>query len=238
MDRISKQHRSWNMSRIRSSGTQPERVVQTLLRRMGLRFRVSDRSVPGTPDIVLPQPRVALFVHGCFWHRHRGCKFAYTPKSRTRFWSAKFAQNVQRDAKVRAELRRLGWGSVVVWECQVRDVLSLSSRISAELRRLSMSKGTYCKPLLPILPVSPTPSQARTWLRAVVRAIGPGFHPDTDPSDYLDRTSGTRLFSRREAARLGRGLRAAEAILAGSRCDIYETCARVQQKLLGLPSVP
>lgn len=128
-DRISREHRSWNMSRIRGENTRPERVVRSLLHRMGYRFRLHRRDLPGTPDIVLPKYRTVVFVHGCYWHRHVGCKYAYTPKSRVEFWETKFSQNVKRDVQVRSELETLGWNIVIVWECELRDSEALVERL-------------------------------------------------------------------------------------------------------------
>ena len=122
MDRLTRQHRSWNMSRIRGKDTAPEILVRSALHRMGFRFRLHKRDLPGRPDIVLARYRTAVFVHGCFWHRHPGCTKAYTPKSRIHFWQSKFDQNVERDAAVRDQLEHLGWNVVVVWECEVREV--------------------------------------------------------------------------------------------------------------------
>jgi DNA mismatch endonuclease (patch repair protein) len=118
-DRLSVEERSWNMSRIRSTDTGPERRVRSCLHSMGLRFSLRRRDLPGRPDIVLVKYRVAVFVHGCFWHRHRGCNMAYMPKSRTTFWLAKFQRNVVRDKRVASELRRLGWQVLIVWECRI-----------------------------------------------------------------------------------------------------------------------
>jgi len=133
MDRISKEHRSWNMSRIRSENTKPEKVVRSMLHRMGYRFRLHRRDLPGKPDIVLPKYHTVVFVHGCFWHRHKGCKYAYTPKSRVRFWQTKFHENVDRDRRVCRQLRRLGWQVVVIWECQTVDTVSLAVRLAEQL---------------------------------------------------------------------------------------------------------
>ena len=105
------------MAGIRSKDTRPELLVRSHLHRAGLRFRVHASELPGTPDMVLPKYRVAIFVHGCFWHRHPGCSRAYTPKSNRAFWRRKFEANVMRDAgKVRA-LRKAGWRVLTVWEC-------------------------------------------------------------------------------------------------------------------------
>src|SRR3954465_6124863 len=118
MDRLSREHRSWNMSRIRCANTTPELIVRSILHQLGFRFRKSSaRALPGRPDVVLPKYKTVVLVHGCFWHRHRDCKFAYTPKSRQDFWRSKFETNQKRDLLVTKQLRRLGWRVVVVWEC-------------------------------------------------------------------------------------------------------------------------
>jgi len=129
MDRLSTEQRSWNMSRIRSRNTGPERAVRSLLHRMGYRFRLHRRDLPGCPDIVLPRYRAVVLVHGCFWHRHEHCRFAYTPKSRARFWKEKFRRNVARDNEVREELSSLGWRVLVVWECETGDTDILAERL-------------------------------------------------------------------------------------------------------------
>jgi DNA mismatch endonuclease (patch repair protein) len=128
-DTISKKKRSWNMSRIRSKNTKPELAVRSLLHRMGYRFRLHKRDLPGKPDIVLPKYKTVIFVHGCFWHRHPRCKYAYRPKSRVNFWQNKFKENIGRDRKNQSELKRLGWKSIVVWECEVAKVQQLEKRI-------------------------------------------------------------------------------------------------------------
>ena len=118
VDRLSPEHRSWNMSRIRGRNTQPELAVRSALHRAGYRFRLHRKDLPGRPDIVLPKHRTVVFVHGCFWHRHPGCRFAYTPKSRVAFWQKKFDDNVARDRRNVRALRALGWRVITVWECQ------------------------------------------------------------------------------------------------------------------------
>lgn len=142
MDRLSKQHRSWNMSRIRDRNTKPEVAVRSLLHRMGFRFRLHAKDLPGRPDILLPKYRTALFVHGCFWHRHPRCKFAYHPKSRIDFWTQKFKGNVARDRKTRAALRGLDWNVIVVWECELRDMDALAERLEYELADASVTSDT------------------------------------------------------------------------------------------------
>lgn len=135
VDRLTSEHRSWNMGRIRGSNTAPERVVRSLLHSMGFRFRLHRRNLPGRPDIVLPKWEMVVFVHGCFWHRHKGCRLAYTPKSRVEFWSAKFAGNVERDARAAKQLRKQGWTVVTVWECETAGVSSLRARLKRIFRR-------------------------------------------------------------------------------------------------------
>lgn len=136
-DRLSKSHRSWNMSQIRARDTKPEKIVRSLLHRMGYRFRLHRRDLPGSPDIVLPRHHVVILVHGCFWHRHEGCRFAYTPKSRREFWVAKFKQNLERDRRVRSELEALGWRVEIVWECETRNIDELVARLELLFNRLS-----------------------------------------------------------------------------------------------------
>ena len=135
MDRLSREQRSWNMSRIRGRDTGPERVVRSLLHRMGFRFRLHRADLPGRPDIVLPKYRTVILVHGCFWHRHRGCRYAYVPKSRKDFWTRKFARNVERDKEVRQLLRKAGWKLLVVWECETADPDGLAFRLAGALGR-------------------------------------------------------------------------------------------------------
>ncbi len=133
MDDLTPEKRSWNMSRIRGRDTKPELLVRSLLHRLGYRFRLHCRDLPGTPDIVLPKYRTVIFVHGCFWHRHPGCRYAYTPKSRVEFWKDKFTANVDRDARTRRALEQAGWQVLIVWECELRDMAGLSDRLMSEI---------------------------------------------------------------------------------------------------------
>jgi DNA mismatch endonuclease, patch repair protein len=121
--------RSAMMAQIGQRNTAPEIAVRRILHRLGLRFRLHRRDLPGTPDIVLPGRKIALLVHGCFWHRHAGCRFAYTPKSRVDFWKAKFDRNVARDHDVQQALTDLGWRVHVLWECDTRDLAALERRL-------------------------------------------------------------------------------------------------------------
>lgn len=115
------------MSRIRSKNTSPEKVVRSVLHAQGFRFRFKAKDMPCKPDIVLPKYKTVIFVHGCFWHRHANCKFAYTPKSRVVFWENKFRENLERDARNEASLRQLGWKIVTIWECETKDLDKLSA---------------------------------------------------------------------------------------------------------------
>ena len=132
-DRLTPERRSWLMSRVRSRDTIPERVVRSLVHRLGYRFRLHRRDLPGTPDLVFPSRRAIIFVHGCFWHRHQGCRKATVPSTRKEFWLQKFARTVNRDATVREALERAGWRVLIVWQCELRDIDALGSRVLAFL---------------------------------------------------------------------------------------------------------
>jgi DNA mismatch endonuclease, patch repair protein len=130
-------NRSALMSRIRSSGTGPELVVRRLLHARGLRFRLHRKDLPGSPDIILPRYRLAIFVHGCFWHQHPGCRLASKPKSRNEYWDPKLATNVERDARAAAALQNMGWRVETIWECDVRQADKLTARIEAIISNLA-----------------------------------------------------------------------------------------------------
>ena len=117
-DIVDSKRRSELMANIRGRDTAPELAVRRIAHRMGLRFRLHRNDLPGRPDLVFPKHRLAVFVHGCFWHRHEGCRHASTPKSRVAFWTEKFAANVVRDARQEAALRALGWRVLVIWQCE------------------------------------------------------------------------------------------------------------------------
>lgn len=129
VDKISKEHRSWNMSQIKGRNTKPELLVRKTLHQMGYRFRLHRIDMPGSPDIVLPKYKTVIFVHGCYWHRHPGCKYTYTPKTRVDFWTGKFVENIRRDQRNQTELRESGWRVGIVWECETSDRKLLISRI-------------------------------------------------------------------------------------------------------------
>jgi DNA mismatch endonuclease (patch repair protein) len=132
-DRISEARRSWNMSRIRGKDTKPEIAVRSMLHRLGYRFRLHRNDLPGRPDIVLPSRKTIILVHGCYWHRHPGCRYAYSPKSRVDFWEKKFSENIARDRRNMNELQSIGWRALVVWECELREPDELKKRLKDEL---------------------------------------------------------------------------------------------------------
>lgn len=135
-DIVSHAVRSRMMAAIKGKDTRPELIVRSYLHRAGLRFSLHRKDLPGRPDIVLPKYRTVVFVHGCFWHRHAGCRFATTPATRRKAWQAKFRSNVARDRRTLAELRRGGWQAEVVWECSLGApvISALSKRIKRRAR--------------------------------------------------------------------------------------------------------
>ncbi|QCY10898.1 DNA mismatch endonuclease Vsr [Pseudomonas sp. MPC6] len=133
MDIVDSATRSRMMAAIRGKNTGPEIVVRRYLHAHGYRFRIHRKDLPGKPDIVMPKLRTCIFVHGCFWHRHPDCKFAYTPKSRLDFWLPKFAKNVERDQAAQDALRALGWNVVIIWECETKKTDLLRHKISEAL---------------------------------------------------------------------------------------------------------
>src|SRR4030067_1414735 len=136
VDTLTKRGRSERMALVRSKHTKPELAIRRLVHGMGFRYRLHGNKLPGRPDLVFPARRKAIFVHGCFWHRHRGCKLARIPKSRVRFWKEKLEGNRKRDARNMARIRRLGWSPLVIWECQLGKTESLS-----RTRRKFLEKG-------------------------------------------------------------------------------------------------
>ena len=133
-DIVNSKRRSELMAGIKGRDTAPERKVRRIAHRMGLRFRLHRKDLPGRPDLVFPKHQLAVFVHGCFWHRHEGCRLAYSPKSRVAFWTEKFAANVARDARQEAALKALGWRVLVIWECETRYEAVVEDRLAAVVR--------------------------------------------------------------------------------------------------------
>jgi len=123
------EQRSRNMSAIKSKNTKPEIKVRKILHSMGYRFRLHSKDLPGSPDIVLPKYKTVIFVHGCFWHRHENCKYASTPKTRKDFWNKKFKENIKRDLEIQDKIKNLDWRSVVIWECETKNIENLRDKI-------------------------------------------------------------------------------------------------------------
>jgi DNA mismatch endonuclease (patch repair protein) len=123
MDIKSPEERSKNMAAIRSQNTKPEVYLRKLLFAQGYRYSLNSKNVPGHPDIYLRKYNTAIFVHGCFWHRHEGCKYASMPKSRVGFWEKKFEANQKRDCIVQAELQEKGFRYIIIWECTIRKMM-------------------------------------------------------------------------------------------------------------------
>lgn len=132
VDILTRRERSELMSRIRGVDTKPELLVRRALHALGYRFRTHFKELPGCPDLVFTRRRAAIFVHGCFWHRH-GCRKTYVPKSRQEFWQSKFTGNVERDRQNQKLLAKAGWRVLVVWECEVENDETTIDRIVAYL---------------------------------------------------------------------------------------------------------
>jgi DNA mismatch endonuclease (patch repair protein) len=143
MDTLTPAERSQLMAKIRGKNTQPELIVRSMLHRAGYRFSLHRKDLPGKPDIVLRKYSTVIFVHGCFWHRHKSCKTASTPKTNVAFWQAKFDRNVSNDRKHARELRKLGWQVLTIWECQLKTPERVLQRIERQLagRDTPMRRG-------------------------------------------------------------------------------------------------
>ena len=128
-DTLTPMHRSRLMGRIRGKETKPEKRVRTLLHRLGFRFRKNVKSLPGTPDIVLAKYKTVIFVHGCFWHQHEGCRKARRPTSNSEFWNKKFDANIGRDCRNLGELEKLGWKTLVIWQCELMELERIQRRL-------------------------------------------------------------------------------------------------------------
>jgi DNA mismatch endonuclease, patch repair protein len=139
-DHVSSSKRSEIMSAVRSKETKPELAVRRLLHALGYRFRLHDARLPGKPDIVLKSRKKVVFVHGCFWHRHPKCKYAGIPKTRTEYWKEKFKRNVRRDRLAESELLDMGWKSLTVWQCELKNPESLSRKMVEFLEEIDVEK--------------------------------------------------------------------------------------------------
>jgi DNA mismatch endonuclease, patch repair protein len=128
-DNLTAQQRSRNMSRVKGRDTKPELLVRSVVHSLGYRFRLHGKELPGRPDLVLPRHRKVIFVHGCFWHGHAGCRRAARPSTNREFWDRKIEGNVARDAANVRALRRAGWKVLVVWQCALKDRARLEKRL-------------------------------------------------------------------------------------------------------------
>jgi len=135
VDTLTPSDRSLRMAKVRSKGTKPEMTVRRLLFSMGYRYRLHGRSLPGSPDIIFKSKKKVIFVHGCFWHRHEGCRLARLPKSRLDFWIPKLEGNRERDARTLLQLKSQGWDAFVIWECELKDLNLLEKRLNGFLER-------------------------------------------------------------------------------------------------------
>lgn len=130
VDHVDRKKRSLIMAAVHSEDTRPEMAVRKIVHGLGYRYRLHVRTLPGRPDLVFPARRKLVFVHGCFWHRHRNCRYASSPKTRRKFWGAKFAANVARDRRIVLELKRMGWAVFTVWQCQLKKPERLMGRLN------------------------------------------------------------------------------------------------------------
>ena len=143
-DTLTTSERNHCMSRIRGKNTKPEILVRKGLHARGFRFRLHNKKLPGSPDVVLPKYGVAIMVNGCFWHRHKGCRYATKPKTNVEFWETKIARNRHRDEVTNAHLEALGWHVITVWECELRGKSIVASRLDAlaeEIREAGVAKS-------------------------------------------------------------------------------------------------
>lgn len=142
VDHVSAKKRSEIMATVSSQGSGPEMLVRRAAHKLGLRFRIHRRDLPGRPDLVFSRSKIAVFVHGCYWHRHVGCKKATTPKSNVDFWTNKFISNVERDQRAEASLRELGWTVRIVWQCELPDMEAAERWVGIHLLPQPLSQTT------------------------------------------------------------------------------------------------
>lgn len=133
MDIVDPQKRSKMMSGIKGKNTKPELLLRSALHKLGYRYRLHVKELPGKPDLVLPKHKTVIFVHGCFWHQHPGCKYAYMPKSNIDFWQKKLAGNTERDKKHHSQLLATGWNVVTIWECEIKNLLENTAQLTAKI---------------------------------------------------------------------------------------------------------
>ena len=141
MDVFSKGKRSQIMSRISGKNTKPEIIVRSLLHRMGYRFRLHDKNMPGKPDIILPKHKKVIFVHGCFWHGHRDCPRSKRPSTNVEFWNKKIDGNIERDNKNIKSLENLGWKTLILWTCEIKNQDILKHKLNSFLDKKKIEQG-------------------------------------------------------------------------------------------------
>lgn len=144
IDHVSPAARRANMQAIKSANTAPEMVVRKLVHGMGFRYRLHVKKLPGKPDLVFGPLRKIIFVHGCFWHQHDGCKDGRRPKTNLAYWEPKFSKNITRDVRVKAELARLGWNVLAIWACEIKDAAVLTDRIREFLEADTSESAQHC----------------------------------------------------------------------------------------------
>ncbi len=133
-DNLTPEQRKKAMSSVRQQNTKPEIIVRSILHRLGFRFRKNVSSLKGKPDVVLPKYKTIIFVHGCFWHQHLGCKKSRRPATNSEFWNAKLDKNMKRDEQTETELKKQGWNVLTVWDCEIKDKDSLIQKLKTSLR--------------------------------------------------------------------------------------------------------
>ncbi len=134
-DHLSREKRSWNMSQIKAENTKPELTFRSLLHKQGYRYSLFRKDLPGKPDLTMKKYKSVIFIHGCFWHRHKNCKRATTPKSNTTYWNAKFKRNVDRDKENIIKLKRMGWRVFVIWECELKNPKETLNKIIKQINQ-------------------------------------------------------------------------------------------------------
>ena len=139
VDNLTPEKRTEVMKSIISEGTKPELVLRKFLFSQGFRYRKNYKKLPGRPDIVFIKKKIAIFVHGCFWHQHKNCKITNKPRSNTLFWKEKFAKNLERDKRNQKDLREMGWNTIVIWECEILDTNRKTRNLSPILNRLNLN---------------------------------------------------------------------------------------------------
>ena len=139
VDNLTHEKRTEVMKSIISEGTKPELVLRRFFFAEGFRYRKNYKKLPGRPDIVFIKKKIAIFVHGCFWHQHKNCKITNKPRSNTLFWKEKFAKNLERDKRNQKDLREMGWNTIVIWECEILDTNRKTRNLSPILNRLNLN---------------------------------------------------------------------------------------------------